>query len=103
VNDKQDVNKSSIKEGTEDIDYRKAEPIKQCYFLADKYFIVIDRSIVRQLNFLESGREIYFQQFVDKYGCIILRPYKMKKMVSLPGDDTFNDNDTYQYDVHPSK
>jgi len=52
--------------------------VKKLHFLEGKYFVVIDKLIVQQLNFSQSeASELYFQQEGAGDGCIILRPYKM--------------------------
>jgi hypothetical protein len=54
------------------------QPIKKCHFLEGKYFIVIDKSIVEQLNFSnQEDTELYFQQEISEQGSIIMRLHKM--------------------------
>jgi len=53
-------------------------PIKKLHFLEGKYFMVIDKSIVRKLNFFQDeDSELYFQQETAGDSSIILRPYKI--------------------------
>jgi hypothetical protein len=55
-------------------------PIKKCYYLEGKYFIVIDKTIAELLNFSAyENTELYFQQEVINGDCIVLRPYKMRE------------------------
>ena len=73
------TNKISVNnEGNEGI--KENHPIKQCHFLQNKWFIVIDESITKQLKFYDAGyKELYFQQEVTEADCIILRPFKMSE------------------------
>jgi len=65
-----DVNKNSD----------QVNPIRTVHFLEGKHFIVIDESITERLKFFDKeNKELYFQQEVTEDGCIILRPFKMRR------------------------
>jgi hypothetical protein len=56
---------------------KNLKPIKKCHYLEGKYFIVIDKSIVEQLNFSNrEDTELYFQQEISEQGSIIMRLHK---------------------------
>ena len=73
-----DIDKSSNKTfGTAggNVENKYGYPIHKCHFLEGKYFVVIDGSIVEQLNFSSSrNTELYFEQEITKEDCIVLHP-----------------------------
>lgn len=70
---------TSFLETEDDANNNSAElPTKECYVLAGKHFVVIDESIMHQLDLEDSSSQLFFQQYVDEFGCIVLRPYKMR-------------------------
>lgn len=79
MKDQDNVSGSNPEKNIRDTNNPYRGPIKQCYLLANKYFIVIDKSILTELNLTESISELYFQQIIGQDGSIILRPFKLRK------------------------
>ena len=79
-----DINKPRIKnfaKDTEDLsnktDTNNKAPIKKCHFLDEKYFIVIDKSVIDTLGLVDDN--IYFRQEVTEDGILLLRPLPLGK------------------------
>jgi hypothetical protein len=79
-----DISKSRIKnfaKDTEDLnnktDTSNNASIKKCHFLDEKYFIVIDKSVIDTLGLLDDN--IYFRQEVTEDGILLLRPLQLRK------------------------
>ena len=68
-------NKITIKEN---LDVKT--PIRQLHHLEDKYFIVLDKSIVERLNLLDEI--IYFSQEATPDGKIILQLVRCRDSIS---------------------
>jgi hypothetical protein len=71
-----DTNNSAILEDNYSHSDDTGYPLKKCHFFASKYIVVLDESIIEQLNL--SGDDNYFYQQVTKEGVLLLRLFKIK-------------------------